>query len=64
MNDSLQVTAEDFTADGQIPARYTADGEDISPGLTIAGITSDAESIVLICDDPDAPMSTFTHWLI
>ncbi len=64
MSNSLQITAEDFTNGGQIPPRYTADGADISPALTIAGIHPDAESIALICDDPDAPMSTFTHWLI
>ncbi len=51
--------------DGQyIPARYTCEGQDISPELTWNGVPEGTRSFVLIMDDPDAPAGTFTHWVI
>jgi len=46
------------------PKKYTCDGEDISPEIRITGIAEHAKSIALIMDDPDAPIGTFTHWII
>ncbi len=51
--------------DGEpIPERYTCDGEDISPPLRWEGAPKNTLSFVLICDDPDAPMGTWTHWVL
>lgn len=47
-----------------IPKKYTCDGENISPPLTFKNIPAAAKTLVLILDDPDAPMGTFTHWVI
>jgi Raf kinase inhibitor-like YbhB/YbcL family protein len=44
------------------PARYTCDGEGISPQIRISGLT--APYIAMILDDPDARSGTFTHWTI
>ncbi|MFX1486658.1 MAG: YbhB/YbcL family Raf kinase inhibitor-like protein [Promethearchaeota archaeon] len=46
----------------QFPRKYTCDGEDISPRIEIQGLN--AKSVAIICDDPDAPMGTFNHWVI
>ncbi len=47
-----------------IPKKYTCDGEDISPPLELVNLSSNAKSIAIIMDDPDAPIGTFTHWII
>jgi hypothetical protein len=53
-----------FDNGGQIPSVYTCDGKDISPPLTITGISDRAVSMVIVVDDPDAPLGTFVHWLM
>jgi hypothetical protein len=61
---NLEVTSPAFQNDGNIPSEYTCDGRDVSPPLRINNIPDDAESLVLIMEDPDAPRGTFTHWLV
>ncbi|MFX0097116.1 MAG: YbhB/YbcL family Raf kinase inhibitor-like protein [Candidatus Hodarchaeota archaeon] len=46
----------------QFPRKHTCDGEDISPKIEIEGLN--VKSVAIICDDPDAPMGTFNHWVI
>lgn len=60
----LTVTSDAFKEGEVIPSKYTCDGKDISPQLNWAGIPSDAKSIALISDDPDAPMGTWVHWVM
>jgi Raf kinase inhibitor-like YbhB/YbcL family protein len=51
-------------AEGQpIPARFTADGSDVSPPLVIAEPPDGTVSLALIMDDPDAPVGTWVHWV-
>ncbi len=47
-----------------IPTKYTCDGEGISPPLRWSGAPPGTKSYVLICDDPDAPMMTWIHWVV
>lgn len=53
-----------FVNEGPIPRKYTCDGEDISPPLQWSNAPADTRSFVLIADDPDAPISPWTHWLL
>lgn len=46
----------------QVPVDYTCDGRDASPEIEIHGLN--ATSVAIIVDDPDAPIGTFTHWVI
>lgn len=61
---TLKVTSTAFEHNGMIPSRYTADGADVSPPLQWQGVPEGARSIAVICDDPDAPMGTWVHWLV
>jgi Raf kinase inhibitor-like YbhB/YbcL family protein len=47
-----------------IPAKYTCSGSNINPELTIKDIPSEAKSLALIVEDPDAPNGTFDHWIM
>src|SRR5689334_2592479 len=61
---ALQISSPAFRNNEQIPRKYTCDGENISPELTWQGVAGQVKSFVLICDDPDAPSGTFTHWVL
>lgn len=60
----IKITSSAFENEGMIPAKYTCDGADVSPPLQWENIPEGAKSIALICDDPDAPMGTFVHWVV
>ena len=53
-----------FKDGDMIPLKFTCDGGDISPELHWNGVPSDTKSFALICDDPDAPVGTWVHWLL
>jgi len=61
---NLQVESSAFQAGESIPKRYTCDGEDLSPPLSWSELPPGTESLVLIADDPDAPVGTWDHWLL
>ncbi len=47
-----------------LPTKYTCDGDNISPPITIGGLPENCESVAIICDCPDALVGTFVHWVI
>lgn len=61
---TLKLTSAAFANNGNIPSKYTCQGEDINPPLNISGIPANAKSLVLIIDDPDAPSGTWDHWVV
>src|SRR5262245_11541271 len=61
---TLRVVSTAFQDGGLIPAKYTCDGENVSPPIDWSGIPQTAKSLALICDDPDAPGKTWVHWLV
>lgn len=60
----IKITSPAFAQDEIIPKKYTGDGENINPPLAVEGVPTEAKSLVLIVDDPDAPAGTWTHWLV
>ncbi len=66
---ALSMTSPNFEDGGGIPARYTCQGEDVSPALAFAGVPDGAKSLALIVEDPDAPdpaapTMTWVHWVL
>ncbi|HON05800.1 MAG TPA: YbhB/YbcL family Raf kinase inhibitor-like protein [Candidatus Ratteibacteria bacterium] len=61
---SMNITSPAFQHNSMIPAKYTCDGINVNPPLLIEGIPEKTKSIVLIMDDPDAPMGTWIHWIV
>ncbi len=62
--EALKISSPAFQHNGSIPVKYTCDGEDVNPPLNIEGIPEGTQSLVLIVDDPDAPMGTWDHWIV
>ena len=61
---NLDVTSKAFRLGELIPKQYTCDGQNINPPLDIHRIPYDTTTLVLIVDDPDAPVGTWAHWLV
>lgn len=61
---TIHIESQAFTSGGSIPKLYTCDGKDVSPPLTWSGIPEHTRSLALICEDPDAPRGTWTHWVL
>ncbi len=66
---TFSLTSPVFTKGGAIPAKYTCDGDDISPPLSWEGVPENTQSLALIMDDPDAPdpdapRVTWVHWVL
>ena len=59
----MKVTSSAFQEGGTIPEKFSKNGQNVSPELRIEGTPAEAKSLVLIADDPDAPVGLFTHWL-
>jgi len=66
---TLTLTSTAFEDQGEIPTKYTCEGQDVSPPLAWSGIPEKAKSIALVVDDPDAPdpaapKMTWVHWVL
>jgi hypothetical protein len=60
----MQISSTAFGNKEEIPKKYTCQGINTSPPLVIEDVPEQTQSLVLIVDDPDAPLATFTHWLV
>lgn len=60
----IKVTSPAFEQDSMIPMRFTCEGDDIAPEIKWKNLPEKAKTLVLICDDPDAPHGTWVHWVV
>jgi Raf kinase inhibitor-like YbhB/YbcL family protein len=61
---TLKVTSSAFAEGQAIPVQYTGQGRDVSPPLSWEWPPVGTKSLALICDDPDAPVGTWVHWVL
>ena len=63
----MELKSNAFENNGKIPSKYTCDGNNINPQLSISGVPKNAKSLVLIMDDPDAVKPAgrvWDHWVV
>lgn len=58
----LTLLSNAFEQGGNIPKRYTCDGDNISPPLAWSSVPEGTQSFLIVCGDPDAPSGIFHHW--
>jgi Raf kinase inhibitor-like YbhB/YbcL family protein len=61
---SFALESAAFAPGKAVPRKFTCDGADVSPALSWTNVPAHTASFALICDDPDAPMGTWVHWVI
>lgn len=60
----MKIISSAFEEGAMMPKKYTCDGIDISPALEWSLVPNGTKTFALICDDPDAPMGTWVHWVL
>jgi hypothetical protein len=61
---ALELTSTAFAEGAPIPKKHTGEGADVSPPLAWSAPPANTRGFALICDDPDAPVGTWVHWVI
>jgi Raf kinase inhibitor-like YbhB/YbcL family protein len=59
---TLQIISDSITEGGNIPVRYSCQGDNVNPTLYIHNIPERTKTLAVIMEDPDAPGGVFTHW--
>jgi Raf kinase inhibitor-like YbhB/YbcL family protein len=60
----MKLISSAFHHENFIPSKYTCDGDDISPPLSLEDVPEATKTFALIMDDPDAPMGIWNHWIL
>lgn len=61
---NLTLQSPAFKNAQEIPIEYTCKGKNVNPPLEILNVPENTKSLLLVVDDPDAPLKTFDHWLV
>ena len=62
--ENMKISSPAFKHNQAIPSKFTCEGEDLNPALTISDVPTGTKTLALIVDDPDAPMGMWVHWVI
>src|SRR5271170_187533 len=61
---SMTISSPQFLYNQAIPKQYTCDGQGVNPPLQFSNVPSEAKSLALVVEDPDAASGTWIHWLM
>ncbi len=65
VNAQISISSTAFANNSSIPAKYSCEGENINPPLSISNLPAGTKSLALVVHDPDAPVKGgFTHWIM
>jgi Raf kinase inhibitor-like YbhB/YbcL family protein len=61
----MQLNSSAFQAGGPIPAKYTCEGENVSPEFSWRDAPAKTQTFAFVVHDPDAPRpGGYTHWVV
>ena len=60
----MKLESSGFRNNERMPDRFTLDFDNLSPSLKWSDIPEDTREFALVCDDPDAPVGTWVHWVL
>jgi Raf kinase inhibitor-like protein, YbhB/YbcL family len=63
-SNNMIISSPAFLEGNKIPDSYGCHGQDVNPPLKFSGVPTEAKSLVLLVDDPDAPSGDWVHWLV
>lgn len=58
----LAVLSAAFAMGAPLPERFAC--TNCSPPLSWSGVPTNAQSLAVLCDDPDAPAGDWVHWVL
>jgi Raf kinase inhibitor-like YbhB/YbcL family protein len=61
---TIELRTPAFNDHGPIPDRHAKGHGDRSPALEWSGVPEGTAELAILCEDPDAPGGTFTHWVL
>ncbi len=61
---ALELKSKGFSNEEYIPQKYSGQGDDVSPQLSWSDVPEKTKSFAIICDDPDAPIGDWVHWIV
>jgi len=59
----LQVASPSFGNNDKMPSKFTCDGDNIHPAISVKGVPKEAKSLAIILEAPDAMNGTVIHWV-
>ena len=61
---AMKISIDDFVDGERMPTKYTCQGQNIAPIINISEVPSEAKSLLLLVEDPDAPGDIWNHMII
>jgi Raf kinase inhibitor-like YbhB/YbcL family protein len=61
---AFRLTSPAFEHDEDLPREQLGEDDGVSPPLQWSGVPENTKELALVCEDPDADVGVFTHWIV